>query len=110
MQGATPPFAGAQPVYPGQDLKPTPLPRKNNSSMQPPPYTVPPPTTSPSVFPSTTPTVPSGGGVVTLSGVQKDQVQKYCKYAISSMDFNDTPGAIDFLEKSLRLLRTGKED
>ena len=49
-------------------------------------------------------------GIAELSGVDRDKVQKYCKYAISCLDFNDTPGAIDFLEKSIRLLRTGKED
>lgn len=114
-------------MFPGQPgPTPTPLPRTNIpprpnptpptnpptnptllTNRTPPTFTTP-PSVAASVPSSTTP-LPSGG-VAQLSGTQKDQVQKYCKYAISALDFNDSKGAIDFLEKSLRLLRTGKEN
>ena len=94
-------------MFPGQQdtpaVKPTPLPRKNVPS--PSLSHNPPPTQPATVLPPPAAT----GTAVNLSGLQKDQVQKYCKYAVSCLDFNDTPGAIDFLEKSLKLLRTGKE-
>jgi vacuolar protein sorting-associated protein VTA1 len=111
---ATPPYPGAQPVFPGQQDtpfdRPTPAPRKNipspSASYNPPP---PPQTLSAPTPVSTSLGGGDVGGVASLSGVQKEQVQKYCKNAISCLDFDDSPGAITFLEKSLKLLKTGRE-
>lgn len=40
---------------------------------------------------------------------QKDKASKNAKYAVSSLTYDDVPGAISFLQKSLRLLQTGQE-
>jgi len=37
------------------------------------------------------------------------KAQKYCKFAQSSMQYNDTPTAIGFLEKALSILKFGSE-
>ena len=127
----TPPFPGAQPVFPPPEptdpsFRPIPAPRKNipspTSSPTPqqrnihPPPTVsypPPPVSAPqpnsgSIF-SPSPDIPASGSGVQLSVGQVATVQKYCKYASSSLDYQDYPAAIDYLEKSLKLLRTGQE-
>ena len=54
-----------------------------------------------------TPQPPSGS--VALTQEQFVKAQKYCKYASSSLDYEDTPTAIDFLNKALRLLQTGQD-
>ena len=38
------------------------------------------------------------------------KAQKYCKYAGSALQFDDLTTAVDLLEKTLRLLKTGSED
>jgi len=44
-----------------------------------------------------------------LSPEQLERVTKLCKFAISSLDYEDKNGAIDNLTKALNLLKTGKE-
>ena len=51
----------------------------------------------------------SSGGGVTLGPEEIAKAQKHCKYATSSLDYDDTAGAIDFLEKALHILKTGKK-
>jgi len=50
----------------------------------------------------------SGSGYPTLSFKDKAEAEKMCKFAGSSISFDDTATAIDYLEKALRLLKTGK--
>ncbi|XP_072036755.1 vacuolar protein sorting-associated protein VTA1 homolog [Amphiura filiformis] len=50
---------------------------------------------------------PTGGPSLSVEDFTK--AQKYCKYASSALQYEDTPSAIDNLEKALRLLKTGKE-
>ena len=38
------------------------------------------------------------------------RAQKLSKFAVSSLDYEDIPSAIDNLEKALRLLKTGSEN
>ena len=45
-----------------------------------------------------------------LSPEQLERVTKLCKFAISSLDYEDKNGAIDNLTKALNLLKTGKEN
>ncbi|EDV20565.1 uncharacterized protein TRIADDRAFT_31759 [Trichoplax adhaerens] len=45
---------------------------------------------------------------VTLSPQDSDKAQKFCRYAISALQYEDTPTAIENLQKALRLLQTGK--
>lgn len=46
---------------------------------------------------------------VELSVDQMGVAQKYCKYAGSALNYNDVKTAVDYLEKALYLLSTGKE-
>ena len=48
----------------------------------------------------------SSGG---LTPQQLERVTKLCRYAISSLDYEDKDGAIENLTKALNLLKTGKE-
>ena len=36
--------------------------------------------------------------------------QKYCKYAVSALDYDDRNTAIDYMNKALSILKTGKEE
>ena len=61
---------------------------------------------------STNTSVPAstvGGGAVKVGPEQVAQAQKYCKYASSALDYDDSEGAIEYLGKALHLLKTGKE-
>lgn len=49
---------------------------------------------------------PSKAATIGPEGVAK--VQKLCKFASSALDYDDTTGAIEYLEKALHLLKTGK--
>lgn len=120
----TPPFPGAQPVFPPPEptdpsFRPIPAPRKNIPSptssptpqrrnIHPPPPVSGPQPNSGSIF-SPSPDIPVSASGVQLSVAQVGKVQKYCKYASSSLDYQDYAAAIDYLEKSLKLLRTGQE-
>ena len=44
-----------------------------------------------------------------LTPVQLERVTKLCKFAISSLDYEDKDGAIENLTKALSLLKTGRE-
>lgn len=44
-----------------------------------------------------------------LSTEMTAKAQKYCKYASSSLDYDDTTTAIDYLHKALKIIQTGKE-
>jgi len=59
-----------------------------------------------SVPPSEVPSVSRSAG---LSPEQLERVTKLCKFAISSLDYEDKDGAIENLTKALNLLKTGKE-
>ena len=37
------------------------------------------------------------------------RAQKLCKFASSALDYEDVAGAVDFLQKAINLLKTGKE-
>jgi len=55
------------------------------------------------------PTAATPGGAATLSIDQIGRVQKLCKYAISALDYQDTPTAIENLTKALHMCQTGEE-
>ncbi|XP_041462221.1 vacuolar protein sorting-associated protein VTA1 homolog isoform X1 [Lytechinus variegatus] len=44
-----------------------------------------------------------------VSPAVSDKAQKFCKFAVSALQYDDVPTAIENLEKALRLLQTGKE-
>ncbi|XP_071800994.1 vacuolar protein sorting-associated protein VTA1 homolog [Asterias amurensis] len=60
-------------------------------------------------IPGPTQTPPSVDGFPKLSTSEFTKAQKYCKYAGSSLQYEDVPSAVGYLEKALRLLKTGKE-
>lgn len=49
------------------------------------------------------------GGPVALNAQQTKQAQKYCKFAISALDYDDTNTAIMELQKALHLIQTGQD-
>ena len=56
---------------------------------------------------------PSPSTSSTASGVRLDamdftKAQKYCKYAVSALQYEDVPTAVENLEKALNLLQTGE--
>jgi vacuolar protein sorting-associated protein VTA1 len=56
------------------------------------------------------PSVPQhAGGKVSLATEQTKKAQKYCKFAISSLDYEDTGTAIINLQKALHLCQTGQD-
>ena len=51
-------------------------------------------------------------GVATTRQLGPEEIakaQKMCKFAVSALDYEDVTGAIEYLNKSLHLLKTGKE-
>jgi vacuolar protein sorting-associated protein VTA1 len=54
------------------------------------------------------PQAPSGTGQVNLSVEQISKAQKYCKYAISALDYEDMGTAITNLNKALHMCQTGQ--
>ncbi|ROT79349.1 vacuolar protein sorting-associated protein VTA1 homolog [Penaeus vannamei] len=46
---------------------------------------------------------------VKLSPSDMNKAQKYCKWAVSALDYEDSKTAIDNLQKALSLLKTGKD-
>jgi len=50
----------------------------------------------------------SGGGGGSASQANIVQSQKYCKWAISALEYEDVPTAVENLEKALKLLKAGK--
>lgn len=59
-----------------------------------------------SIPPNEAPSASRGTG---LPPEQLERVTKLCKFAISSLDYEDKDGAIENLTKALHLLKTGKE-
>ncbi|XP_064541683.1 vacuolar protein sorting-associated protein VTA1 homolog [Drosophila montana] len=54
-----------------------------------------------------TPIVPVAG--VQITAEQMITAQKYCKYAGSSLNYDDVKSAVEYLQKALKLLSTGSE-
>lgn len=53
--------------------------------------------------------VVSSGGNETRSPEQIAKAQKYCKFVVSALNYDDVPTAIENLKKCLRLLQTGED-
>ena len=81
------------------DIKPVPKPRGQDH--QPSEYHQ-----DPSGFQHDVPTTPGGAQ---LGPEEMQKAQKLCKFASSALEYDDVEGAIDFLQKATRLLKTGKE-
>lgn len=45
----------------------------------------------------------------TLGPEKMSKAQKLCKFAMSSLDYDDVPGAMKYLTNALQLLKTGQE-
>jgi len=110
-EGSTIPPSGAPPPI---DINPytNPTPFQNTDGEQ--PYTAPVVKPTPVLPPvqqfqhmNVQPT-PSDGSVK-LSIDQITKAQKYCKYAISSLDYEDMATAVSNLQKALHLCQTGQE-
>ena len=54
--------------------------------------------------------VPPVAPSVSVGPVEIVKAQKLCKFASSALDYEDIPGAIDYLDKAKNLLTRGKED
>lgn len=52
---------------------------------------------------------PPASGYPTLSFEQISKAQKMCKFAISSLDYQDSKTAVENLNKALYLIQTGQE-
>ncbi|XP_035687596.1 vacuolar protein sorting-associated protein VTA1 homolog isoform X2 [Branchiostoma floridae] len=52
---------------------------------------------------------PTASGGVSLTMDEMNKASKLCRYAISALQYEDVPEAINNLQKALRLLTTGKE-
>lgn len=107
--GGFPPGTGMPPGYPQQ---PYPQQPPAPAAVAPPPAQVVPPTQqfqNMNFVQPVIPQVPSGGaGQVSLSVEQISKAQKFCKYAISAMDYEDMPTAIANLNKALYMCQTGQ--
>ncbi len=105
-------------VPPGaqQVLPPRPVPRpRHNTPQDPQPYPEGPMTTPPQSFvsaplPQPPPVVQAPAPAAQLGPTEIARAQKLCKFASSSLDYDDVPGAVEFLGKAMKLLTTGKED
>ena len=51
----------------------------------------------------------SSGSSVALTPEMNNKAQKYCKFAVSALDYDDTSTAIMNLTKALKLLQTGED-
>ena len=61
-------------------------------------------------IPPVLPQVPQAtGSSITLTPDLTTKAQKYCKFAVSALDYDDTATAITNLTKALNLLQTGRE-
>ena len=45
-----------------------------------------------------------------LTPEMTQKAQKFCKYAVSALDYDDRNTAIDYMNKALNILKTGKEE
>lgn len=104
------PPGGPAPSYwdqapqPSQEGKPTPKPRQ----MPPPPQATPSYDQYGGGFPESQPPPATTG--VQLGPHEITKVQKLCKFASSALEYEDVQGAIEYMEKAMRLLKTGKEE
>lgn len=99
-------FAGVTPSPPNPTPHFAPNPTSQIPDSTPPAYT--PPSTS--YHQDSTASAGLGGGGAFQAGPEEiAKAQKFSKFACSSMDYDDVPGAIDFLQKAINVLRTGKE-
>lgn len=73
----------------------------NNSNVQP---------SEPEIRSPLPPPQSASAGSVTLTADCCSKAQKYCKYAASSLDYEDSATAISYLTKALNLLTLGRED
>ena len=56
------------------------------------------------------PQVPQASGSASaLSSEMTTKAQKYCKFAVSALDYDDSATAILNLTKALKLLQTGED-
>ncbi|GLV38797.1 Vesicle trafficking 1 [Carabus blaptoides fortunei] len=69
---------------------------------------VPTPAPAPAVVPTPTMTFPTTT-TATLDAEQISKAQKYCKWALSALNYDDIKSAIENLQKALYLLQMGKE-
>ena len=51
---------------------------------------------------------PAPSSQAALGPAEIAKAQKLCKFAGSALDYDDTVGAIEYLEEALKLLKTGK--
>lgn len=76
-----------------------------STSYQPEPFSNP----APTYIPEPVAAPRSSGGAFEPSSEQVARAQKLAKFAVSSLDYDDVLGAVEMLQKSLRVLQTGKE-
>ena len=91
-----------QPPQPSQETKPTPKPRQ----------TAPPPQATPSYdqYGGGSMAPPPATTRVQLGPHEITSAQKLCRFASSALEYEDVQGAMEYLEKAMRLLKTGKEE
>ena len=85
-----------------QPTKPTPKPR----------HTAPPPqdTSSYDQYGGEESQPPSATTGIQLGPHEVTKAQKFCKFASSALEYEDVQGAIEYLEKAMKLLKTGKDE
>ena len=59
---------------------------------------------------STVQTVAEGMQGLKLTPEMTQKAQKFCKYAVSALDYDDRNTAIDYMNKALNIMKTGKEE
>ena len=91
-----------QAPQPSQEAKPTPKPR----------HTAPPPqaTSSYDQYGGEESQPPSTMTGIQLGPHEITKAQKLCKFASSALEYEDVQGAIEYLGKAMKLLKTGKEE
>eukprot|EP00731_Ephydatia_muelleri_P031865 Em0023g372a len=111
-----PPQSGPSPSYPTFPPAPSlPAPTPSPDSQRPvakprhlaDPGQPPPPQAA--AAPRPTP-APAPQAQAKISSVDVSRAQKLCKFASSALDYEDVAGAVDFLQKAINLLKTGKEE
>merc|ERR1712150_160680 len=83
------------------NTQPTPAPRSKPA----PELVIPPSVPQGPVIPQ----VPQASGSVSLTPDMTSKAQKYCKFAVSALDYDDSSTAILNLTKALKLLQTGED-
>jgi len=95
---------GPGPFVPAPSQHQPQIPNQNYSNVAPPQVVIPSPAPTPSV-PASAPT----SGYPTLNFDQISKAQKLCKFAISSLDYQDSKSAVENLNKAIYLIQTGQE-